>query len=200
MSEESEPENPPGQPGPPGPAARDRHVVLVGMPGAGKSSVGRRLARELGRPFADADEQLELTAGRVIPQIFRDDGEATFRRLETQTLSELLSRHTPLVIAAGGGAVISEENRVLLAGQSIVVWLRGSAEFLVERTDPTHRPLLAEDPMAAYERLDRERAHHYEAVADEIVDIEPFHGGDDKPKRLLARHIVERLGLEPEFP
>jgi shikimate kinase len=187
-------------PTPPASAARDRHVVLVGMPGAGKSSVGRRLSRELGRPFADADEQLELAAGRVIPQIFRDDGEATFRRLETQTLSELLSRHTPLVIAAGGGAVISEENRVLLGTHSIVVFLRGSAEFLVERTDPTHRPLLAEDPMAAYERLDRERAQHYESVADEIVDIEPFHGGDDKPKRLLARHIVERLGLDPAIP
>jgi shikimate kinase len=175
-------------------------VVLVGMPGAGKSSVGRRLARELGRPFADADEQLELNAGRVIPQIFRDDGEATFRRLETHTLSELLTRHTPLVIAAGGGAVISEENRVLLVEHSIVVWLRGSAEFLVERTDPTHRPLLSEDPMAAYERLERERSQHYEAVADEIVDIEPFHGGDDKPKRLLARHIVERLGLDSPVP
>jgi shikimate kinase len=182
------------------PSTRDRHVVLVGMPGAGKSSVGRRLARELGRPFADADEQLELTAGRTIPQIFRDDGEATFRRLETQTLSELLSRHTPLVIAAGGGAVISEENRVLLAEYSIVVWLRGSAEFLIGRTDPTHRPLLAEDAAAAYARLDRERGDHYQAVADEIVDIEPFHSQEEKPKRLLARHIVETLGLDLAAP
>jgi len=188
-------------PSPAAVAARDRHVVLVGMPGAGKSSVGRRLARELSRPFADADEQLELAAGRTIPQIFRDDGEATFRRLETQTLSELVSRHTPLVIAAGGGAVISEENRLLLSEHSIVVWLRGSAEFLVGRTDPTHRPLLVEDPMAAYERLDRERSGHYESVADEIVDIEPFHSaGDDKPKRLLARHIVERLGFDLALP
>jgi len=182
------------------PSPRDRHVVLVGMPGAGKSSVGRRLARELGRPFADADEQLELAAGRTIPQIFRDDGEATFRRLETQTLSELLSRHTPLVIAAGGGAVISEENRVLLAEFSIVVWLRGSAEFLIGRTDPTHRPLLKDDAAAAYERLDRERGGHYQAVADEIVDIEPFHSQEEKPKRLLARHIVETLGLDLAAP
>jgi shikimate kinase len=179
---------------------RDRHVVLVGMPGAGKSSVGRRLGRELGRPFADADEQLELSAGRTIPQIFRDDGETTFRRLETHTLSELLTRHTPLVIAAGGGAVISEENRLLLANHSVVVWLRGSTEFLMGRTDPTHRPLLADDPMAAYLRLEQERAHLYEAVADEIVDIEPFHSGDEKPKRLLARHIVDLLGLEPVAP
>lgn len=185
----------------PSTSVRDRHVVLVGMPGAGKSSVGRRLARELGRPFADADEQLELTAGRTIPQIFRDDGEATFRRLETQTLSELLSRHTPLVIAAGGGAVISEENRVLLADHSLVVWLRGSAEFLVGRTDPTHRPLLNEDPTGAYERLDRERSGHYESVADEIVDIEPFHAQEDeKPKWALARHIVRTLGLDLAVP
>jgi shikimate kinase len=180
--------------------AKDLHVVLVGMPGAGKSSVGRRLARELARPFADADEQLELTAGRVIPQIFRDDGEATFRRLETHTLSELLGRHTPLVIAAGGGAVISEENRVLLGNHSVVVWLRGSAEFLIERTDPTHRPLLNEDPEGAYARLEAERGDLYAAVADVIVDIEPFHGGDDKPKRLLARHIVETLGLDLAAP
>jgi shikimate kinase len=185
-------------PSPPHP--RDRHVVLVGMPGAGKSSVGRRLARELGRPFADADEQLELATGRTIPQIFRDDGEATFRRLETQTLSELLTRHTPLVIAAGGGAVISEENRLLLGNHSVVVWLRGSAEFLIGRTDPTHRPLLSDDPSEAYRRLELERAELYEAVADEIVDIEPFHSGDEKPKRLLARHIVDILGLEPVAP
>ena len=182
------------------PANRDRHVVLVGMPGAGKSSVGRRLARELGRPFADADEQLELNAGRTIPQIFRDDGEATFRRLETQMLSELLTRHTPLVIAAGGGAVISEDNRRLMGQHSVVVWLRGTAEFLMGRTDPTHRPLLNEDPGGAYARLEAERAGLYAAVADEIVDIEPFHSQDEKPKRLLARHIVDILGLEPVAP
>ncbi|HEX8804547.1 MAG TPA: shikimate kinase [Acidimicrobiales bacterium] len=170
-----------------------RHVVLVGLMGVGKSTVGRRLAKELERPFADADEQVELRAGRAIPAIFRAGGEEEFRRLETAVLADLLDRPDPLVVAAGGGVVAREDNRALLDGPAFVVWLRASAAFLVERTDPAHRPLLASDPdpEGALARLLVERAPLYEAVADAVVDVEPFHDGDDKPKRLLARHIVE---------
>lgn len=171
----------------------DRHVVLIGLPGAGKTSVGRRLAKELDRPFADADEQLELTAGCTIPRLFRERGEEAFRQLESQILAELLHRDCPLVVAAGGGAVIREQNRALLAELAVVVWLRGSAEFLLERTDPTHRPLLVDDPIAALARLEAERSAYYAEIADQVVDIEPFHSRDDKPKRLLARHIVELI-------
>jgi shikimate kinase len=173
--------------------AYDRHVVLVGMPGAGKTSVGRRLAKELDRPFADADEQLELTAGQTIPRIFRERGEEAFRQLETETLTDLLGRPAPLVIAVGGGAVITERNRTLLKHGAVVVWLQASAEFLVGRTDPTYRPLLAEDPMGAYARLDAERSGLYAEVADAMIDVEQFQSLDDKPKRLVARHIVERM-------
>jgi shikimate kinase len=173
--------------------AYDRHVVLVGMPGAGKTSVGRRLAKELDRPFADADEQLELSAGQTIPRIFRERGEEAFRQLETETLTDLLGRSGPLVIAAGGGTVIAERNRALLKDGAVVVWLQASAEFLVGRTDPTYRPLLAEEPMGAYARLEAERSGLYAEVADALVDIEQFQSLDDKPKRLVARHIVERM-------
>jgi shikimate kinase len=172
----------------------DCHVVLIGLPGAGKSSVGRRLAKELERPFADADEQLELTTGRTIPRLFREEGEPAFRRREMQVLAELLSRDTPLVVAAGGGADVSAEVRSLLTEAATVVWLRGSREFLLARTDPSFRPLMVDDPSGALARLDAERAAHYAEIADHVVDVEPFQHGDDKPKRAIARHIVGLLG------
>jgi shikimate kinase len=172
----------------------DRHVVLVGLMGVGKSTVGRRLAKEMERPFADADEQVELRAGRAIPAIFRAGGEEEFRRLETEVLADLVARPHPLVVAAGGGAVSRGQNRELLAPRCFVVWLRASAEFLAERTDAAHRPLLAnavDGPEAALGRLIVERTPLYEAVSDAVVDVEPFHDGDDKPKRAVARHIID---------
>lgn len=194
------------------------HVVLVGLPGTGKTSVGRRLAKELERPFADVDEQVELAAGTSIRRLFREQGEGPFRALETQVLTQLLGHPAPLVLAAGGGIVTRPENRALLGGAADdhpgasspshprrhpvwVVWLRASAEFLAARTDPAHRPLLAADPVGALTRLEAERGPLYAEVADEVVDVEPFHApGDDedapaavKPKHALARHIVQRL-------
>ncbi len=169
----------------------DRHIVLVGLPGVGKSTVGRRLAKELGRPFADVDEQIELRAGATVPAIFRHQGEAAFRRAEAAVLADLVGRVSPLVIAAGGGVVTVEANRARLAS-TLVVWLRASPGFLAGRTDPTHRPLLAGDPRAAFARLTDERAPLYAAVADVVVDVEAFHT-DDKPKRALARHIAELI-------
>lgn len=173
-----------------------RHVVLVGLMGVGKTTVGRRLAKELERPFADADEHVELRAGRTVAAIFRSDGEARFRCLEAGVLRDLIATPSPLVIAAGGGAVTQHGNRAELGG-CFVVWLRASAEFLSDRTDPTHRPLLGRNPRQAFARLLAERSPLYEMVADAIVDVEPFHDGDDKPKRLLAQHIAELARSAP---
>jgi shikimate kinase len=177
-----------------------RHVVLVGPMGVGKTTVGRRLARELQRPFADADEQLELRAGRTIPAIFRDDGEPAFRGIETAVLAGLLGRADPLVVAAGGGVVTQAENRALLGRRAFVVWLRASPAFLAARADPTHRPLLTgdPDPAAALERLVATRAPLYEEVADVTVDVEPFHTGNDKPKWALAHHIAQLVAVHAE--
>jgi shikimate kinase len=187
---------------PMGDGGRRLHVVLVGAMGVGKTTVGRRLARELQRPFADADEQLELRAGRTIPAIFRDDGQEAFRRLESEILADLLGCTHPLVVAAGGGVVIRAGNRALLGRRAFVVWLRASAAFLAARADPTHRPLLTADadPAGTLQRLVAVRAPLYEKVANAVVDVEPFHAAGDKPKRALARHIVELVGVHAEAP
>jgi shikimate kinase len=179
---------------------RPRHVVLVGPMGVGKTTVGRRLARELQRPFADADEQLELRAGRTIPVIFRDDGEQAFRRLESEVLADLLGRPDPLVVAAGGGVVVSPENRALLGRRALVVWLRASPGFLAARADPAHRPLLTgdPDPAATLGRLVATRTPLYAEVADATIDVEAFHAADDKPKRALAHHIAQLVGVRAE--
>ena len=183
-----------------GDGGRARHVVLVGPMGVGKTTVGRRLARELQRPFADADEQLELRAGRTIPVIFQDDGEQAFRRLESEVLADLLGRADPLVLAAGGGVVIPPETRAVVGRRAFVVGLRASPGFLAARADPAHRPLLAgdPDPAATLGRLVTTRAPLYAEVADATVDVEPFHAADDKPKRALAHHIAQLVGVRAE--
>ena len=191
-----------------------RHVVLVGLMGVGKSTVGRRLAKELQRPFADVDEHVELRAGRTIPNLFADEGEEAFRALETSVLEpvraflletsvlgDLLASSAPLVLAAGGGVVTIGSNRAaLVAAGAYVVWLRASPEFLAGRTDPTHRPLLAGDAAGTLARLAEERAPLYEAAADVSVDVEPFHIDVDKPKRALARHIADLLARTAATP
>src|SRR4029453_7203701 len=202
----SEPERPGGRPragsnvGAVGADGRGRHVVLVGAMGVGKTTVGRRLARELQRPFADADEQLELRAGRTIPAIFRDDGEEAFRRLQSAALADLRGAAHPLVVAAGGGAVTRPENRALLGRRAFVVWLRASPAFLSARADPTHRPLLAGDPdvTATPERLIAARPPLYEGGAAPPVDGESSPAGDEKPKRALPRHIARLVGVPAE--
>jgi shikimate kinase len=173
--------------------ARDRHVVLIGLPGAGKTSVGRQLARMLDRPFADADDQLQLSAGRTISQLFHERGEAELHRLEGELLADLLGRDHPLVVSAPGAAEIGPRNRALLAESAVVFWIHGSVRFLTELSDPTHRPRLVNGHEASLVRLDGELSGLYAEIADEVVDVERFHGLDGEPKRLIARHIVELL-------
>jgi len=150
--------------------ALDRSIVLVGMMGAGKTSIGRRLARALGWPFKDADAAIELAAGTTIANIFAEIGEAAFRAKERQVIARLL-RGERAVLALGGGAFMDPETRALVREMGRSVWLRADLDALVRRTArPGKRPLLAEgDPRATLARLLEQRAPVY-AQADLVID------------------------------
>ncbi|WP_393982300.1 3-dehydroquinate synthase [Xanthobacter nonsaccharivorans] len=147
-----------------------RCVVLVGMPGAGKSSVGRRLAKRLGLNFVDADEEIERAACMSIPEIFARRGEAEFREGEKRVVARLLQAG-PCVLATGGGAFMNAETRAAVAAGGVSVWLRADLHTLLRRVKKrTDRPLLAQgDPAQKLATLLRQRGDTY-ALADVIVD------------------------------
>ena len=123
-------------------ALPEKTIVLVGLMGAGKTSVGKRLAARLGRPFVDADAEVEAAAGGSVAEIFARLGEAAFRDGERRVMARLLDGQ-PSVLAAGGGAFIDPATRALVAAKGISLWLRADLEILVRRTQGRdHRPLL----------------------------------------------------------
>jgi shikimate kinase len=162
-----------------------RSIFLVGPMGAGKTTVGRRLAQSLGLEFFDSDEEIERRTGTTIPIIFEIEGEAGFRRREHKLLAELTGL-PGLVLATGGGAVLLAENRELLRSRGTVVYLRTSVSEQMRRTrNSTHRPLLATaDPEERLRQLALEREPLYEAVADITVD---------SPGRKVAATVAEVL-------
>jgi shikimate kinase len=152
---------------------RASNLVLVGPMGAGKSSVGRRLAGRLGLRFVDADRLLEETTGATVPVIFECEGEAGFRAREAALLAEVCTGRGQL-IATGGGAVIDPANRALLQAQGFVVWLRVGVEQQLKRlARDTTRPLLAGgDRRARLEALAIARDPLYAEVADLVLDCD----------------------------
>src|SRR5262249_53433543 len=122
-------------------ALGQRSVVLVGMMGAGKSSIGRRVALRLGIPFVDADAEIEKAAQMTIPDIFTVHGEAEFRAGEARVIARILEGG-PQVLATGGGAFMRDDTRALIAGKGIAVWLKAEFEVLMKRIKRRHdRPL-----------------------------------------------------------
>jgi shikimate kinase len=160
------------------------HVVLVGMMGAGKSTVGRRVAKRLRRRFVDLDVEIERAASMTINEIFAAEGEAGFRAREHDVLVATLADDAPLVVATGGGAVVRADNRAAMASRGVVVWLRAAPATLFARIgQSTHRPLLADDARGNLERLHAERADAYGAVAQVIIDVD----------RLSFQAVTERV-------
>lgn len=147
-----------------------RCIVLVGMPGAGKSSVGRRLGKRLNLPFLDADEEIVRAAGMSIPEIFAQRGEAEFREGEKRVLSRLLQAG-PTVVATGGGAYMNAETRANISRYGIAVWLHADHATLLRRVKKrTDRPLLAQgDAGERLAALQAEREPVY-ALADVTVE------------------------------
>lgn len=151
------------------PLKLDRSIVLVGLMGAGKSSVGKRLAARLGVEFRDADAEIERAAGLTIEEIFNRHGEAAFREGEQRVINRLLEE-PPHVLATGGGAFIQPAIREAVARRGLSVWLKADLEELVRRTARrTHRPLLRQgDPRAILAGLMEKRGPIY-ALADLAV-------------------------------
>jgi shikimate kinase len=162
------------------------HLVLVGMMGVGKSTVGRMVAAVLDRPLFDSDEMIEERTGRTVREIWATDGEPAFRALETDTLLEALAAPEQSVIAAAGGVVLSERNReALQTADAQVVWLMADVEVLVDRVgNGGHRPLLDDDPEATLRRLYAVRAPLYQEVADAIVSV------DNRTPTEVARAVL----------
>jgi len=144
-------------------------VAIVGYMGSGKTTVGRALARALGREFVDLDRAIVKRDGRGIPEIFAQEGEDWFRTLEYETLRDALDGHPPSVVACGGGIVVRQDNRTLLR-EVATVFLREDTEVLYARTRGPGRPLRAASP-EEFEARYRERLPLYREVADLEVEV-----------------------------
>ena len=170
------------------PRAEGRSIVMVGLMGAGKSAIGRRLAARLDMPFLDADNEIEAAAGCSIEEIFQQHGEEYFRDGERRVIARILNG-PPVVLATGGGAYMDETTRDLIARTGISVWLRADLETLVRRTARrNNRPLLkTSDPARTLRDLMRVRHPIYER-ADIVVE------SDDGPPEETVERV--RAALE----
>jgi len=167
-----------------------RSIVLVGMPGSGKSAVGRRLAPLLDLPFRDADEEIERAAGKPITDIFKEHGEAYFREGERKVIARLL-KLGPQVLATGGGAFMIAETRENIRSAGISIWLKAELYVLLRRVSKrTHRPLLQDDPEGAMRHLMQTRYPIY-ATADIVVESK------DLPHEAIIGEIIEALTNSP---
>lgn len=167
------------------------NVVLVGMMGAGKTTVGKCLARQLGKTFVDSDDEIQRRTGVSIPHIFEVEGEEGFRRREACAIHDLMQRDD-LILATGGGAVIAPENRVEMRNNGIVIYLKGSVYELWQRTrHDRNRPLLqTADPRAKLQELLIQRDPLYTEVADLVI-----HTGRQGVQTLVAE-LIRKLGLQ----
>ena len=164
--------------GPSGTAGR--HIVLVGLPGAGKTTVGAMVAERLGREFMDFDRVIERRHGDTIASIFAQFGETKFRALERELTAEVVERAKPSVLAPGGGWITIPEGVALLRPHGVLVYLRASPKTVLARlgTSAATRPLLAgvASPLATLERLLAEREPRY-AEADHVIDTDRLDPG-----------------------
>jgi shikimate kinase len=165
-----------------------RSVVFVGLMGAGKTAIGRKVAGMLGLPFIDSDHEIEAVSRMTIPDLFERYGEAEFRALEQRVIHRLLTENGPQVLSTGGGAFMNEQTREAIAEHGISVWLKADLDLLMERVSKKqNRPLLKNDnPRAVLQRLMEVRYPVY-ATAEITVTTR------DERKEVIAAEVVEAL-------
>ena len=164
------------------------NIFFVGPMGAGKTTIGRQLARSLGRPFFDSDKEIESRTGADIPLIFELEGESGFRQREKAMIDELTGRKD-IVLATGGGAVLDPDNRRHLGQRGFVIYLTAPIEQLLQRTSrDTRRPLLqTENPRRKLEEILAVRDPLYREVADLVLVT------DNKPVRSVVNHLLKQI-------
>jgi shikimate kinase len=179
-------------------ALESRSVVLVGMMGAGKSSIGRRMALRLGIPFVDADAEIEKAAGMTITDIFATRGEPDFRAGEARVIARLLDGG-PQVLATGGGAFMNPDTRALIADKGISVWLKAEFDVLMRRIRRRHdRPLLkTDDPAGTLRQLMSDR---YPVYAQADVTINSREVPHDRIVEEIMDALAQRLAVTWEAP
>ncbi|MGN6144366.1 MAG: shikimate kinase [Mesorhizobium sp.] len=165
-----------------------RSVVFVGLMGAGKTAIGRKVAGMLGLPFIDSDHEIEAVSRMTIPDLFERYGEAEFRALEQRVIHRLLTENGPQVLSTGGGAFMNEQTREAIAEHGVSVWLKADLDLLMERVSKKqNRPLLKnDDPRAVLQRLMDVRYPIY-ATAEITVTTR------DERKEVIAAEVVEAL-------
>lgn len=177
-----------------------RPLVLVGLMGAGKSSIGRRLAQRFGVPFADADTEIEKAAGRTIPEIFEAFGEEEFRNGERRVIRRLIESGGPRVLATGGGAFMADDTRALIKECGTSLWLKADFETLFERVSKrSNRPLLkTADPKATLRDLMARRYPIY-AEADIVVETRrvPIEETVDNVYHAIREHLEREATPSP---
>ena len=167
-----------------------RPIVLVGLMGAGKTSVGRRLAEKLNMPFVDADHEIELAAGKPITEIFADHGELYFREGERRVIARLLENGNQ-VLATGGGAWMNSETRENVKSKGVSVWLKADVDLLLKRVAKRNdRPLLRQDPEGVLRNLIDQRYPFY-AIADITVESRDVQHGQ------MVNDVVKALADWP---
>jgi shikimate kinase len=171
-----------------------RTVALVGLMGAGKSSIGRRLAQRLGLPFIDADSEIEAAAGSTIEEIFQRHGEAAFRDGERRVIARLLESPTH-VLATGGGAFMDPSTRALLRARTISIWLRADIELMLARVGRRgNRPLLKRgEPRAVLEQL---MAQRYAIYAEADLTVDSIDGPPEATLERVLAALATHLGGE----
>lgn len=164
-----------------------RSIVFVGLMGAGKTAIGRRVAGELALPFMDSDQEIEAASRMTIPELFERYGETEFRALEQRVIARVLEAG-PQVLSTGGGAFMNVQTREVIAAHGISVWLKADIDVLMERVSKKqNRPLLkTADPRATMEKLIAERYPVY-ATADVTVFTR------DERKEVIAAEVIEAL-------
>jgi shikimate kinase len=175
---------------------KDRSIVLVGLMGAGKSTIGRRLAHRLGLPFRDADHEIEAAAGMTIPDIFAIYGEAYFRDGERRVIARLL-QDGPMVLATGGGAFMSQETRAQVRERGLSIWLKADLDVLMRRVRKrSNRPLLQNpDPEGTMRKLMEAR---YPVYAEADMTVESHEAPHDRVVGEVLKALKGWLASHPD--